>query len=563
MTIKKKLITTFTLILAILAFVGIYSLFQLESVNNQSTIISEQFIPRMNAANNLNFYIARFRSFEFQHIILTSKDDMTDLEAKIDEMNNTITLTLQTMKQNSSDSRIDDITATWNSYLEEHNKLLTESRNLNTEKSMEIIKGDSKTHYDKLASLVQELVTSEAEHSAQASLDGDVAYSNSRITLLAIISVAFIFGIICTIFILGSILKPLSKLQIELETLASSGGDLTKTINITSKDEIGNLANSVNAFIQNIRTIIQEVNERADQVLHNASVVSACLVDLNENATDSSATVQELSAGMEETAASAEEVNTSSSEIEIAIGTMAEKATHGALAVVDIKARATSLKEGALKSEIEANRIYNTAKTELETALTKSEKINEINALSESIMQISAQTNLLALNASIEAARAGEAGRGFSVVANEIGKLADNSKLTVSEIQNITKEVVVAVKDLSSSAKYLMQFMDNTVLNDYKEIVETGTAYEKDARFVDELVTDISSTSEEISATMESIMQAMNDVSVAMNDSAAGTENMAERITEIVHLISEVDIQGKLSSENATLLKATVGKFIV
>ncbi|MFA9377496.1 MAG: methyl-accepting chemotaxis protein [Lachnotalea sp.] len=347
------------------------------------------------------------------------------------------------------------------------------------------------------------------------------------------------------------------------ELMICSGGDLTRTINIKSKDELGGLANSVNLFIQNIRAIIQEVNERANLVLHNSSVVSDCLVSLNENITDSSATVEELSAGMEETAASAEEVNVSSSEIEIAIGSMAEKASHGALAVVDIKSRATALKESALKSEIEANKIYNKAKSELETALVKSEKISEINALSNSIMEISAQTNLLALNASIEAARAGEAGRGFAVVASEIGKLADDSKSTVSKIQSITTEVVMAVDDLSNSAKHLVQFMDNTVLNDYKEIVQTGNAYEKDASFVDELVADISATSEELSATMEGIMKAINDVSVSMNDGAAGTENIAERITEIVQLVAEVDMQGKSSSETAILLKSAVGKFIV
>ncbi|MFA9377497.1 MAG: MCP four helix bundle domain-containing protein [Lachnotalea sp.] len=109
MTIKKKLIITFALILTTLAFVGLYSLIQLNAVNNQSTIISEELIPQMTAANNLNFDIARFRSFEFQHIILTSADDMDVLEIRMEEMNTNITTLLQNMKEKSSDARIDDM----------------------------------------------------------------------------------------------------------------------------------------------------------------------------------------------------------------------------------------------------------------------------------------------------------------------------------------------------------------------------------------------------------------------------------------------------------------------
>lgn len=563
MSIKQKMIGSFAVILILLVAVGIFSVIQLRTVDGKSTIISEEIIPTLNKLDTLNYTVARFRSCEFQHIILTSVADMDALEKRMDDMDATMISTLKELDQATTDTRVDDAAVAWNNYMASHDKLIQASRSLDTNQAMQIIKGDSKTNVDKIESIMKDLTKAYDEKAVQASKDGDVVYEQSKMILLAVILTATILGISCAIFILAAVLGPILKLKKELETLASKGGDLTHTIQIKSKDEIGDLADSVNSFLQNVRKIVIEVNERADSVLENASAVEEYLLKLNENISDSSATVEELSAGMEETAAAAQEVNASSSEIQNAIGAMAEKASEGALSAEDIKTRATTLKEGALKSETEANTTYNNAKIELESALKKSEKISEINSLSNSILQISNQTNLLALNASIEAARAGEAGKGFAVVADEIGKLADSSKITVSEIQGITKEVVLAVEDLTNGAKRLMQFMETTVLNDYKEIVRVGNAYGKDADFVNELATDISATTEELSATMEEISKAVHDVTVSMNDGAAGTQNIAERILEIAILISDVDTQARQSSENAAFLKKAVGKFTV
>ena len=287
------------------------------------------------------------------------------------------------------------------------------------------------------------------------------------------------------------------------------------------------------------------------------------MTSLSGDLSDSSATTEELSASMEETSASAQQISSSSTELVEAVSSLAERAAAGANMVNDINKRASELKYSATNSRSVAVGTYEDSKQKLELAIKRSEAIEEINHLSNSIMEISNQTNLLALNASIEAARAGDSGKGFAVVASEIGSLADNSKSTVTEIQKITKDVVDAVRDLSQGTTNLIDFMDKTVIGDYNSFVNVGDAYGKDAGFVDELVSEISATSQELTATIEGIMRTIEDVSQAMTQGATGTQDVASQVTKIAQIAEEVESHSTSSQEKAQKLKDTVGKFTV
>ncbi|MCB8815042.1 methyl-accepting chemotaxis protein [Desulfosporosinus sp. SRJS8] len=159
--------------------------------------------------------------------------------------------------------------------------------------------------------------------------------------------------------------------------------------------------------------------------------------------------------------------------------------------------------------------------------------VNQISILSESIMQITAQTNLLALNAAIEAARAGGAGKGFSVVSEEIRKLAEQSKDTVIKIQDITVKVISAVDGLTNSANRLLQFMSADVHDDYSTMLNVADRYNEDAKFVDDLVSEFSSASEEILASMKEVFLTIDGVSKAAYEGAGATTNIAQEATDI------------------------------
>jgi len=282
---------------------------------------------------------------------------------------------------------------------------------------------------------------------------------------------------------------------------------------------------------------------------------------LNSSLEDVSASTEELSAGMEETAASAEEMTATVQEIEKTVESLAKSAQSGAMEVLKISKRAIDTKQTVNEAQKKAVELFLGTKEELEIAIENSKVVNQISVLSESIMQITSQTNLLALNAAIEAARAGEAGRGFSVVSEEIRKLAEQSKDTVLKIQDITVKVIGSVNALSISSNKLLEFMSADVSDDYNTMLNVADKYSEDAKFVDDLVTEFSSASEVILASMQQVFMTIDEVSKAAYQGAGATTDIAQKTTDITlesNGILELTEKSKDSSEK---LHQEISKF--
>lgn len=563
MTIKKKLILSFTTIVILLSGMGFTSITYLDRVNNTSTIISDEVIPQLECLSKLNYSVARYRSFEYQHISLTSDKDMDELENRMSDLETEINTYIAQYQVYDNSESIKLVRSQWDTYYEKHQEVLEASHSLDTNNALAIIQDESKATFDSLAETVNTLSKENEEKAAEISHRGDIMYSKASRIVEFTAGGTIIFAIVMAVLIIYSVTKPIQTLRLRLLELAQSGGDLTQRIQIKSKDEMALLANAVNQFIENIRTIIVEVNINATGVEAASDKVIGCLKVLSDNVDESSSIIEELSAGMEETAAAAEEVNASSTEIAGASVSMAERAQEGASEVAEINKRAANLKKSAVESQLTSAKIYENTKSNLEAALKKSEAISQINVLSNAILEISEQTNLLALNAAIEAARAGEAGKGFAVVADEIRKLAEGSKNTVNEIQKVTEDVFSSVNDLATNTKSFMDYFDNTVSKDYEEMVNIGSSYGNDGAFVDGLVSDFSATSEELTATIDGVIKAISEVAITISEGAAGTQDIAERMGEIVRAVDEVKKQMDISLENSSNLKAAVNKFTV
>lgn len=360
------------------------------------------------------------------------------------------------------------------------------------------------------------------------------------------------------------IVKPIRKLETTIQQIAE--GDFTQEIEqkyLLRKDEIGIITYGVNHMKESLKKLIISVKSESQYIEKDVMLIVQNVGLLNDNIEDVSATTQELAAGMEETAASSEEMSATSQEIENAVYSIAQKSQEGAIEADAINKRAEQTKINVNASERKAIETFNLTKQNLELALEDAKVVEEIEILSHAIMQITSQTNLLALNASIEAARAGEAGKGFSIVAEEIRRLADQSKDAVLKIQETTYKVTGSVNRLSECANEVMNFVATDVVNDYAVLLGVADQYSKDAAYVDDLVTEFSATSEELLASIQNVITAVDGVASAANEGAKGTTDIANRISDTNVKASEVQEIVEKTKTSTSKLKAEIEKFRV
>ncbi|HWT76534.1 MAG TPA: methyl-accepting chemotaxis protein [Mobilitalea sp.] len=372
-------------------------------------------------------------------------------------------------------------------------------------------------------------------------------------TMIQISAVMLIFLLIGTtiIYFIGDyITKGYRAVSNSLRRLEN--GDFNVTFlesSFARKDEIGDIIRSFHHMQEKVKTIILTVKGEAVNINTTSKLLAEEADNLYRDVENISATTEELSAGMEETAASTQEMNATSITIEEEISRVTDKAIHGQKISVEIKARAEGLKAVALESQRTAVETYDNTNKKLRQSLEKASAINEIKALSKSILDITAQTNLLALNASIESARAGEAGRGFAVVANEIGVLVRNSKAAATQIDTITNDISAAVQDIVMDSELLLSFVDDKVIKDYGILVNTGEQYNTDAITVAQMVVEIEKSAQQLKESIVYIRSAIEEVTVASQEGSKGSSDIADKSTSIFQKTNQVLDQANTSKQ--------------
>jgi len=302
-------------------------------------------------------------------------------------------------------------------------------------------------------------------------------------------------------------------------------------------DDIGKAANALECIFKTYNDKEKRKQERETdiykRILNNLDVLGSEIKNAIE-ITDNFAGI------MGETTDTSESIAASTLDIVGSIHFITEKTSQGVLTVEEIKKRAEDLEKRVIEFKQKAQMVFDGTKAELEKAIENSKVVEQISILSESIVQITTQTNLLALNASIEAARAGEAGRGFTVVAEEIRKLAEQSKGVVSKIQNFTIQVKDSVNHLADSSNKLLEFMSTDVNNDYISMLEIADKYNQDASFVSSMVSDFDSTSNDLLKSVDNVLHDIDNISQAASDCADNTLVIKEKLTEINNQFNNV-----------------------
>lgn len=399
-----------------------------------------------------------------------------------------------------------------------------------------------------------------AEYSASLSED-----LSQRILRFSLMSFALVLVIACIIAFVGAEISKALKVALKyIQEIAK--GDFSHSLPekfLTRKDDFGILSVNLDNMKKQISALIAQVKDEGEHIKAAVKTAEDKVSSLNGELESVSATTQELAASMEETAAASESINSMSHEIEEAAKNIATRSQDGAEQASAIHERAVAAQKETNTQRSNARVIYNEVKGSLQKALTDAKVVEQIEVLSSAIMSIANQTNLLALNASIEAARAGEAGRGFAVVAGEIGHLAEQSKNTVGQIQEVTDKVTAAVENLASDSERLLKFVANDVVSSYDMFEKVSDTYNQDAADINALIMDFSATSEELLASIDNVLSSINEISRATMEGAHGTTDIAERTTSVVQLSAEVTGDVERCAKAANKLYESISIFVV
>ncbi len=557
----------------VLAMVGqlsnLFNYLTMRQMNSASLIISEDSVTSIRKLENVKSNLDNLQKKLLLHCIITDTVTMDDIEIDISIVKGELSKSIgdiqkSLVKQREIDA-FNDFNNNYTSYMEVYDKALSLSHTNNKTEAVEIVVNELTEIANNIEINMDTMNILNTTNIIRAKNEQANSYSRYiEVSIAAAILIIIVLAI-CVIIIQKTIVnttvKATKKLQTIIKNIEENNGDLTDRIKIETKDEIGELVLGINKFIDTLQKIIKEVKGDSIDLQENVNNVVVQVSSANEKISDTSATMEEIAAAMEEVSATVEEMSTGSNNVYNSMINMADKATEGSQFAKEIKIRAEQLKQEAINSKNTTYNMVNQISEVLLQSMEHSKEVEKINDLTGDILDISGQTNLLALNASIEAARAGEAGKGFAVVAEEIRKLADTSRNTANDIQQISGVVTNAVNELASNANNMLEFIKTTVLIDYDKLVNTGEQYDKDATGVDEIMLSFATNATKLQTTVEQMNLSMDGIAITVDESAKGISSVAENASDLVNGISSIQQEMVQSEGISKRLKQEVDIF--
>ncbi len=350
---------------------------------------------------------------------------------------------------------------------------------------------------------------------------------------LVIELVGLAVAIILSMIISGVLSKSVSTIAGKMSELAMKEGDLTQKISVRSKDEVGDIANSLNIFLENLREIIRNIGaseskllENSEHVNHIVTTSAGEVTKVNDRMNDMENKVLEMSELVHKIARDAEDNNQM-------MASVIDKTRSKAEYMDDVEIKAEKLEENAVQARERIESTIERIGQTLENKIEEAKDVERVQQLTSQILEIADQTNLLALNASIESARAGESGRGFAVVANEISNLAAQSSRTAEEIQKINTFIVTIVKKLAEASFELLDYVKVNVISDYDTLVHTGKEYANDAHDFKNQTVEFESYVNEIQQSMERINCYVSDIMEGFDKQKAEVRINSESMSQI------------------------------
>ncbi len=503
------------------------------------------------------------------HILAPDDATMRKLEAEVDEAYADITEAMANYKallDEEEKANFEETEAIFGEFEATLTQVITYSATNKDEDATALVNGTLTEIGDELTVIFNEMVAMNRVDMQEAIAESENTFNRARTISGVVLVIGLIFSLITIYLCIIELVKPIENMNHKLSEMVTAinnrQGDLTKRIAEEGKDEIGQLAKGIDTFIETLDNTMMQITNSSKELDTIVGQVTENVTSANSSSCDISAAMEQLSASMEEVSATAVNVNTNTGNVGENVKELAE-ASKELLAYADeMNARASELEKTAIENKDHTSEIIATIVAALNKAMEDAKSVDKVNDLTGEILSISSQTNMLSLNASIEAARAGEAGKGFAVVAEEIRQLADSSRETASNIQNINNMVISAVHELAKHSEGIVTYLNENVLPDYDRFVASGKQYRDDSIHVNEVVSQFNSMAGNLNTIVSEITDSIQTITTAVEESANAVTTAAVNTNELVDEISQISTQMESNNEIAGKLKSEADRFV-
>ena len=567
-SVKNKIMIP-VLLLAVIAFAtSILSIMNADSISKKGDDIANNYLVTIETVGYLSESTQKLTRSAYSYIVAEGdaakksvKDNIESLKSEIDGYMKDYE---QTLDENEETA--------YSSYKNYYSQFLTQfavlEKYVDTNQTVNASKLANNNLVDvcnSLESALDDMTNSEVE-----------ATDHAMRQMHALAAFAKTTGGVCFVFAIGALIvaflistrkvvNPIVKTNKELKEISAlindNNGDLTKRVNVKSSDEIGQLAQGINQFLDILQNTIGKIVEGSKNLDNMINSVGENVTVSNDNAQDVSSAMEELSATMQEIAATIQTVNDNTESVGKNVVDIADKTEQINNYSQDMRERADSLAKSADENKRTTDEMVGNIVGTLKKAIEDSKSVERVNELTGEILNISSQTNLLALNASIEAARAGEAGKGFAVVADEIRQLADSSRDTANNIQAINEHVTSAVYQLIDNSNKIIKYIEETILADYDSFVQAGAQYNEDACYISETMQEFAEKTEKLKELMKNTVESIEGISSGVEQSANAVTSSAVSTSQLVEQMNSIDKEMSESRNTVGELEAQTDVF--
>jgi len=570
LNIKTKLIGGFLIILVLLLGVGIIGYLNMETINDGGLFVFDHGVIPMKQLDTVDSTMMDIRGNVYEYILLpaqraTIKQLITSRKDIINKQTDAYGATLDNSAEDIDKNQEFTVLETnWKTYANEIDKIVAAVDDGQQIFAFGMIAdgGDFANARIAVSEQVIKLQALESKEVEDVRLDNQKAFTNSLYLIIGVAALAMLLTFIVVSILIKGIVGPITKVKIALQKMAT--GDITETVKVNSRDEVGAMAKAYNETQKYLGNLIAQLKENSTQLTLASEQLAKASRQSSESTQQVATSSQQMAKGAQEQSINAQETAKSienlsgvinqlskgakeqSSGVQRAVTsitevskTMSEVAKNANQVAQGAKQAAESANVGAEKSRLTQdgmNKIQNVAgevAKKLDELGARSIEIGKIVAV---IDDIAAQTNLLALNAAIEAARAGEQGRGFAVVSDEVRKLAERTATATKEIADLIGSVQKGVNE----ANQVMAGGSIAVGEGYDLAKQAGQALDQILR-----------ASNEVNAQVELISAKAQQVNVATND-----------LVQVIDSVGNITEQNTAASEQMTTSASQVSKSI-